>query len=327
MADRQERDDVALSDLLNSKAAPSTPLTVIEDSGGKPKPKRKPHPMRGLGQYGGYIAVAVVAALVTGAVVIYLTPVHEVSDPVAPTVPPPFPMTPTFPYNDQFNNGRYDFVLNEASGSIPANSRVQLVGGWYDPETNEVWYSIQAQSDFATANARFRQLQYSPDPSVTVMPTTTMAFSGEIGSSFFMVTTEQVGAIPAGTRVRISHAMMRTSGQWVYVIVAQDETTIAEAFEWQLTYAPGVTPGMTPTARFNDAAVTGQYNMITREQIGSIPAGSPVIAGSMYLGADEWVYNISADGQNYVEARESQLDFAPDYVPGTPAPTPTMIPF
>ena len=46
-------------------------------------------------------------------------------------------------------------------------------------------------------------------------------------------TTEQVGAIPTGTRVRISHAWYENSG-WIYAIMSEDETTFAEAHEWQI---------------------------------------------------------------------------------------------
>jgi hypothetical protein len=285
------------------------------------KPKRKPHLTQELRQYQAYILVALTAGIIAAALAIYLTPAPQVNLPTMTL--PPFTITPTLPYTQQINNGHYDFILREASGSIAADSRVQLVGSWYDQETSQVWYSVQAESDFATANAQFQQLEYNPVvPTVPILP-----FQSEIGmGGFRMMTTEQVGEIPAGTRVRISHATQNPSGEWVYAIVPEDQATTAGAFAHQLTYAPGVIPGATPTARFNDAMFIGQYNLITREQIGSIPAGTRVITGSAYLGADEWVYNISADGGNYVEARESQLDFAPDFIPGTPAPTLTVTP-
>lgn len=78
-------------------------------------------------------------------------------------------------------------------------------------------------------------------------PTPTAVFGSLIGMGGYpLVTTEQVGSLQPGTRVRISSALFDGQG-WLYQIVAMDERTIADARERQLAYAPDVTPGLTPT--------------------------------------------------------------------------------
>src|SRR5574341_2176418 len=79
------------------------------------------------------------------------------------------------------------------------------------------------------------------------LPTPTAAFGSLIGlGGYPLITTEQVGSIPPGTRVRISSALFDGQG-WLYQIVAIDEQTMADAREHQLAYAADFTPGPTPT--------------------------------------------------------------------------------
>jgi hypothetical protein len=93
-----------------------------------------------------------------------------------------------------------------------------------------------------------RQQPTFPFPiEVGPIPSPTAGFGREIGMSGYReVTTERVGAIPAHTRVRISEAWLSPTG-WVYTIVTSDEKTAAQASDSQLTYAPDVTPGVTPS--------------------------------------------------------------------------------
>jgi hypothetical protein len=124
--------------------------------------------------------------------------------------------------------------------------------------------------------------------------------------------------MPAGTRVRISHAQFNDS-QWQYYVVAEDEQTMAWATASQLTYAPNMTPGPTPTALYGSSIGMG-YALITTEPVGPIPAGAQVRIGSAWFDGTDWVYSIVAeDGQTTADARQWQLTYAPP-----PAPTPTF---
>lgn len=79
-------------------------------------------------------------------------------------------------------------------------------------------------------------------------PTPAPEFGEWIGMTGYpLVTTEQVGDIAAGARVRVSHAEFRDNA-WIYTVVAEDEVTIAEATDAQLELSPDVTPGPTPTS-------------------------------------------------------------------------------
>jgi hypothetical protein len=150
--------------------------------------------------------------------------------------------TPTAAFGSFAGMGGYPLITLEQVGNIPADTRVNIVGTWYDGTNTMV--QIVAH-DGTTAEARENQLVYAPG--VTPGPTPTAQFGSYIGMGYLLMTTEQVGNIPAGARVMISHASRDENG-WLYFIMAQDEVTFAEARENQLTLAPHVTPGPTPTA-------------------------------------------------------------------------------
>jgi hypothetical protein len=152
----------------------------------------------------------------------------------------------------------------------------------------------------------------------TATPLPTLMYGDSIGMGYVLVTTEPIGDMPAGTRVRISHAQFNDS-QWQYYVVAEDEQTMAWATASQLTYAPNMTPGPTPTALYGSSIGMG-YALITTEPVGPIPAGAQVRIGSAWFDGTDWVYSIVAeDGQTTADARQWQLTYAPP-----PAPTPTF---
>jgi hypothetical protein len=78
----------------------------------------------------------------------------------------------------------------------------------------------------------------------------------------------------------------------------------------------------TPVAKFGSSVGMTQYDLITVTQVANIPAGTRVRVGSMRYDGEEWIYTISTEGdQQFAEARESQLDYAPGVTPGAPTPT------
>lgn len=219
--------------------------------------------------------------------------------------------TPTIAFIDALGRGGYPLITLEQVGSIPAGTRVMTGGVWFDG-INTVYQIVTP--DGLTAEAREYQLTLAPG--VTLGPTPTAAFGGVLASSWYgLVTLEQVGSIPSGTRVRIG-SLWFDGTFTMYQITAQDGST-AEAREDQLTFAPGFTPGPTPTAQFSDCM---GYVLMTTEQVGSIPAGTRVRAGSLWFDGTYTMYQISAQDGSTAEAREDQLALAPDVTPG---PTPT----
>lgn len=145
----------------------------------------------------------------------------------------------------------------------------------------------------------------SPYPTfIEMTPVPTTPFQDLIGMGYRAITLEQVGSIPADTRVRISHATINTDTSWTYTIIAEDEQRVAEAQPWQIGYAPGVIPGMpTPTGEFFDTTLT----IVLLEDFGDIPAGTVVSVGSGYYNGYEWIYGvITADGR-YADVPASKL--------------------
>jgi hypothetical protein len=90
------------------------------------------------------------------------------------------------------------------------------------------------------ANARDSQFTYAPGV-MPGQPTPTMGFSDYLGMGVdWFITREQVGNIPANTRVRLSSAYF-DGYDWVYTIYWETES--AEARQSQLAWAPDATPG------------------------------------------------------------------------------------
>jgi hypothetical protein len=224
----------------------------------------------------------------------------------SPLIPTPtiyWPPTPTAVYGDGIGIG-YVMVTTEQVGPIPAGARVRVSHAWYDGSS---WiYAIMAEDEVSYAEARTWQLAYAPG--YTPGPIPTAAYQAAIGAGAVMVTTDQVGAISVGTRVRISYASYDGYG-WMYYIAPPGVQEVVEAHEWQLSYAPDVTPGPTPTASFGAQIGSGSY-LRTTEQIGAIPAGARVRIGSAWFDGMEWWYTIVAeDGITSAEARTAQLTY------------------
>lgn len=153
--------------------------------------------------------------------------------------------------------------------------------------------------------------------------TATPDFQPAIGMGFQLVTRQPVGSIPGGTRVRISHAEQR-GPEWVYMIVPEDRPhVVEEARAWQLMYAPGITPGPTPTSAFMGA--WDNLWLVTTEDIGDIRAGTRVRIGSGWFQGRDWQYDIVSDDGRTATAWQSQLTYAPE-AQITHESVPTVIP-
>lgn len=214
--------------------------------------------------------------------------------------------------------GGYDFLTTTEAGLIPPNSRVHIISARYNG--TEWIYTVGNQYN-NSGEVRESQLLYSPYPNVAATPTA--LYSPLVGvGGYNLITVEPVGNIPANTRVRITYSSY-DGVRWHYGIVAQDETTTAEALEAQLTYAPGYSlANATPTAVFDSALRSGGYVLITLVPIGNIPPNTHVAIGSAFYDGSQWHYGIvTQDGTASADALDSQLTYAPDYVPyaATPA--------
>ncbi len=230
-----------------------------------------------------------------------------------PEPSPTYVATPTARF-DQAGGG-YVLITTVQVGDIPAGTNVRIGGMWYD---GSLWhYQIAAEGEQLFAEATEDQLAMAPD--ITPGPTPTSKFEG--GYGYTLITLEQVGAIPANTRVGIGSYWF-DGRKWRYNIVTMDGQLSAEAFDTQLAYLPEYTPGPTPTSQYNDWIGTGSYPLITLEQVGQIPAGTHVRIGSAWFDGLAWVYNIAAEGEQlFADARADQLTYAPG---PTPTPTPTF---
>jgi hypothetical protein len=219
--------------------------------------------------------------------------------------------TPTMRFSSD-TSGVYRFMTTVDVGDIPANTRVRVQETRWE---NNVWvYVIVTEDERQTAEATDGQLVEAP----ASMPNAN--FSSDIANGFRFVTTESVGNIPTGTLVTIGEAIMRNN-EWIYVIFTEDNRR-AEAHDWQLEYAPFVTPGFVPTAMFQSELGMGTERVITLEQIGVIPAGTKVRISTATFDGREWVYTIVMDDdRTFADARESQLRWAPNETPGAPTPT------
>lgn len=223
--------------------------------------------------------------------------------------------TPTAAFDGVLATGRYGLITLEQVGNIPAGTLVKLGGISFDGINT--LYQIEAQ-DGTTAEAREDQLALAPG--FTPGPAPTSAFYDVLGMGGYpLITLEQVGNIPAGARVSAG-ASWFDGTYTMYQIFTQDGIT-AEARENQLTYAPGVTPGPTPTALFGSYIGMG-FLLMTTEQVGNIPAGARVRISHASRDDNGWIYFIVAqDEVTMAEAREHQLTVAPYATPG-PSPTP-----
>lgn len=143
--------------------------------------------------------------------------------PFAPTPPPAFDP-----------GWGFSFVTRTQVGGIPANTRVRIsMMNWDGYE----WIYQITTDNITTAEARESQIGFYPGIN-PVGPTPTSALLNAGWDSSVYITTEQVGSIPANTRVHIGSAWFDGYG-WMYGITAQDGQLYAEARDRQLTFAPG----------------------------------------------------------------------------------------
>ncbi len=232
-----------------------------------------------------------------------------------------WPVTPTAAYQYGIGSG-FIMVTTVQIGDIPAGTPVRISHAWYDGTT---WiYAIVTEDDQTTyAEARELQLAFAPD--VTPGPIPPAAYQGAIGMGYLMVTTAQVGSIPAGTRVRISHAW-HNGYRWLYAIQAYGGEDFFDAEEWQIAYAPDVTPGPTPTAMYQNQIWAG-YVLLTTERVGTIPPGTRVQITAGQFDGFGWIYDVEAEDGTTAQARTAQLTLDPNPAPSnTPPPTPTPSP-
>lgn len=88
------------------------------------------------------------------------------------------------------------------------------------------------------------------------------------------------------------------------------------------TFVPYIPPDATPIAVFDLALRSGEYVLLTIEQVGDIPANARVRVNSAQYTGSEWLYDVIAqEGQTRGQAREWQLQYAPDVTPGAATPT------
>ncbi len=177
------------------------------------------------------------------------------------------------------------------------------------------------------------------EPAPAVTPTA--AYNDYIGiGGYLFITREAVGDIAAGRRVRISSARFDGTDT-IYRIVAEDEATQADARQSQITFAPDVTPGPTPTQEelpptdapteasaatpaaampagappagaFADYVGVDGYPMVTTEAVPPVDAGARVRISHIYIEGETLLYGIVAeDEQTIALAREDQLAVAP----------------
>jgi hypothetical protein len=232
---------------------------------------------------------------------------------IRPAPDVPTASTPTPRYADNLGVGGYSMITLEQVGQIPAGTRVRLSTAQWNGST---WiYTIATQNDQLYAEAREDQIDYMPG--VTPGPTATSPFDGAYG--YAMITLVQVGDIPANTLVGFGSSWYDRVDGWYYTISTR-EGVYATANEDQLAFAPGVTPGWSPTAVFGGDAAGG-YPLLTLTQVGNIPANTRVrISTYQYDSLKGWIYTIMAqDGVTTAEAKENQITYAPGYIPG---PTP-----
>ncbi|MBN1565706.1 MAG: zf-HC2 domain-containing protein [Anaerolineae bacterium] len=187
----------------------------------------------------------------------------------------------------------------------------RTVEGWYQLIWSTGYLGGWVRGSEIALNGACNNVLYpTPTGTVSILATPTAVYRGSIGMGYLMMTTEQVGEIATNTRVRISYAWQDNDGWW-YNIVAEDEIRQADARTWQLTYAPDVTPGPTPTNVFQYLVGNGDYRFVTREQLGAIPSYTAVRIDAAWYDGVEWNYTIVSQAGASATARLSQIQYPP----------------
>ncbi len=306
-------DSPALADLLTPSDTSAQPLEVIEAPPTE-KPKRKQKRrfyIPNVGMYAGVAGVAAFTTLVVAGIVLLIVTPRLLEPQPSPTFPYPTPIPAYDPYQWDWST---PLMTTDYVGSIAPNSQVYIISMNYD-ETQQVWlYTIRDENQSEGVAYEWQITRPLP-PTPTIFP-----FAQAISMGYLLITTEQVGAIPANTRVRITQASPDSNGL-VYMIETETDHITADARSYQLTYAPDVTPGITPTSPFMGIMNAGQFEVMTLAQIGAIRPNTRVNVGSGQFNGHEWLYSIiTKDGIYADNVPQSQLTSAPLPPTETPAP-------
>lgn len=231
-------------------------------------------------------------------------------------------VVPTAVFYNMISLNAYAVITRADLGAIPARTRVNIMSSTFD---GEKWtYTIVAESQSVVIAAPEKMLELLPgyDPAA---PTPTPIFDNYYSySGYPFQLKEAVGALPAGTRVRIG-SMIYEGGEWIYFVTTEDENTSFRVTQDQIELVADATPFTTPLPpKFQSWLGMGVYWVVTTADIGALPAGTRVRVSSATYNGQEWVYSIATEGDQFFgEARESQLDYAPDTTPGAPTPART----
>ncbi len=156
------------------------------------------------------------------------------------TTPLPTPVAPF-----QYWDWSQPLVLRGEVNGLPAGTLVWLISQSF---TGAGWI-YEVRMDGGYGGVLFVPAEYLEYPDVWRMQnaTPTAAFQQQIGMGGYpLMLLVPAGTLPAGTRVRISSGW-HNGAVWFYEVVAQDEVTVVQVAEYDLTYALDVTPGPTLT--------------------------------------------------------------------------------
>lgn len=208
-------------------------------------------------------------------------------------------------------------------GSIPPNTPVQIGGSMF--ENGQYTYTIMTIDQLQSASATDADLTFAPGYTPGMpMPVARYKAPGFWTECYPLVTTEALqpegtpsgpdGLVPAGTRVRVGSmwgtAVYLGNGRWTwfYNVVAANPTRGMLAREDQLLPAPGVAvQDMNQPTPPQPYAIQGGYSLVTRVDVGDIPAGTPVSVVTTHMGCDEWMATITTQDGRTAEALFSQL--------------------
>ncbi|MBI5670486.1 MAG: hypothetical protein HZC41_21040 [Chloroflexi bacterium] len=130
--------------------------------------------------------------------------------------------------------------------------------------------------------------------------------------------------LPPNARFIGAAVMLVIVGAGIALLAVPTKLVIVPVF---VTATPLPLPWPTPTAAFADGIGKSSYDYITLETIrDTIPANTRVRLSIAWFDGQEWRYQIVPESeQSYVDARESQLAYAPLSLNGltlTPSATP-----
>lgn len=165
---------------------------------------------------------------------------RDVPESLLDGAPVPAP-TPTMIYDYGRWGWANPLILAEPVADFPAGTRVRISSAMFD---GAAWQLDVMTEDNRVLHVREAQLAPPPNPPADPRVTPTAAFLDSAAwNSYSWVTLEQVGTIPANTRVRILGARYSFDG-WIYTVIAKGDATGVEVLQSQLALAAQAT---TPT--------------------------------------------------------------------------------